>query len=76
MITIYTSPTCYKCKEAKRRFNELNIPFDEVEIVFGPDMKKTLDYLAMRTKKLDLPVIFYNDEVVTVEEAISSFNKD
>lgn len=72
---MYTSPSCFNCKEAKRRFKELNIPFDEIEIVHGPEQQKTLEYLASRTTQLSLPVIFYNDVVVTVDETIEKFNK-
>ena len=71
MITLYTLQSCYHCQQAKRKLKELNIPYDEIDV-----NQETADYLKTRTDQMSLPVIFFNDEVVELDEAISRFDND
>ena len=70
MITVYSIEKCLHCANAKRKLVELNIPFDEIIC-----NKETLDYLQTKTSQLSMPVIFYNDEVVSLDEAIKKHNE-
>jgi len=71
MITIYTTINCRHCVKAKNTLKELGIPFDEI----FADNKETLDYLQTRTDQLELPVIFYEDKVVILDEAIKKYEE-
>lgn len=69
MITFYFVPNCFHCKDAKKKLNDNNVPFDEIEADAN-----TIDYLSTRVSQLSMPIIFFDDEVVTVEQAIEKYN--
>lgn len=50
-MTIYTSPTCSKCKQLKKVLTEKNIPFTESE---------DIDSLMEKTDIMSLPVVEKN----------------
>ena len=71
MITIYSQPSCGHCMSAKRKLKELGIPFDDIDVNF-----ETIEYLKTRTNQMSLPVIFFNDEVVSIDEAIRRYEQE
>jgi len=70
MITIYTIDKCLHCIDAKLKLVELKIPFDEIDC-----NRETLDFLQTKTNQLSMPVIFYGDKVVLLDEAIKKHNE-
>lgn len=71
MITIYSTQFCRHCIEAKRRLKELGIPYDEIDVNF-----ETIEYLKTKTDQMSLPVILFNDEVVSLDEVIKCYEQE
>ena len=71
MITIFSTPSCYKCNNAKRKLKELGIPFDDIEITVD-----NIGMLAQITDQMELPVIMWFDKTVKLDEAIKLFNEE
>ena len=60
-VTIYTTPTCVYCKEAKAFFQENNIEYKEVNV--AEDMEAQ-QYIVKKSGQMAVPVIEINDEIV------------
>ena len=65
-ITLYTSPTCVKCKILKNRLEENNISFEQINIVEDFKAKALLLSKGLMT----LPVVEYNNELIIDETII------
>lgn len=59
-MTIYTSPTCSKCKTLKKVLNEKNIPFTESE---------EIDSLYEKTDIMSLPIMEKDGRYIAFTEA-------
>ena len=60
-VTIYTTPSCHFCHQAKEYFKENNIPYEEWDV--AANMEKRAEMVAM-TKQLGVPVIRIDNDVV------------
>ena len=61
-IKLYTSKSCFHCTDVKRRLNELNIEYEELDAFTH---KEELD-------SLELPVIKLGDKEVSLEKLIKT----
>lgn len=60
-VSIYSTPTCHFCHEAKEFFKENNVEFTDYNV--AEDMEKRKEMVDM-TKQMGVPVIRINDDVV------------
>jgi len=66
-VTIYSTPTCHFCQEAKAFFKEHNIDYTEYDV--STDKEKVQE-MVERSGQMGVPVIFVGDEMVI------GFNED
>ncbi len=59
-VTIYTTPTCHYCKDAKAFFTESNVPYAEHNV--STDLEKRKEMIE-RSGQMGVPVIFVGDEM-------------
>lgn len=57
-VTIYTSPFCSFCMQAKALLKKKGVQFEEIDITEGED---TMPDLVRRTGRRTVPQIFVND---------------
>ena len=60
-VTIYSTPTCHFCHQAKDYFKENNIAFTDFDV--STDAAKRKELVDM-TKQLGVPVIIIDDSVI------------
>ena len=60
-VSIYTTPTCHFCKEAKTFFNENNVKYNEYDV--QSDLEKRKEMMD-KSGQMGVPVIFIGDEMV------------
>jgi glutaredoxin 3 len=60
-VTIYTTPWCGFCLQAKRLLQELEIPFDDIDVSGDPGKRS---WLAEKTGQHTVPQIFFGDESI------------
>jgi glutaredoxin 3 len=60
-VTIYTTPTCHFCKEAKAFFNEHNITFTEHDV--QSDLEKRQE-MVDKSGQMGVPVIYVGDDMI------------
>jgi len=60
-VTIYTTPTCHFCKEAKAFFKENNIKYAEHDVLADLEQRKIMQE---KSGQLGVPVIDIGGEVV------------
>lgn len=53
-VTIYTTPTCVYCKEAKKFFSENNVEYKELDVAAD---EKARDEMVKKSGQLGVPVI-------------------
>ena len=53
-VTIYTTPTCVYCKEAKKFFSENNVEYKELDVAAD---EKARDEMIKKSGQLGVPVI-------------------
>lgn len=66
-LTIYTSPTCHFCKEAKAYFKENNIPYEEKDVLADASARQEM---IEKSHQMGVPVIMAGDEFMV------GFNKE
>lgn len=75
MITLYSSPTCGKCKGLKNWMNTNNIPFEELDVTENDEAQADL----MCEGLTNLPVIkideSYHSNYETLQNVIKEFTK-
>jgi len=65
-VKIYTSPTCFHCKDLIKKLNDNNIKFENI---FTDTLKsEEIDYLIQEAKTSSLPIITLNNRFVSEEE--------
>lgn len=60
-VTIYTTPTCHFCKEAKAFFKENNIPYKEHDVLSDLDKRKEM---MDKSGQMGVPVITIDNDLV------------
>ena len=60
-VTIYTTPTCGYCKQAKAYFTENKVEFTEVDVAANPEEQQVM---LEKSGQLGTPVITIDDEVI------------
>ncbi|HVN70538.1 MAG TPA: glutaredoxin family protein [Desulfomonilia bacterium] len=65
-IKIYTLSTCSHCKAAKKFLNELNIPYDfiDVDLLDIEDKSAILDEVRKYNPRLTFPTIICGEHVI------------
>jgi glutaredoxin-like YruB-family protein len=66
-VTIYSTPTCHFCKEAKAFFKENNIKYTEHDVLADLEQRKLMQE---KSGQLGVPVIDIGGEIVV------GFNRD
>ena len=61
-IIVYTSNTCAFCVNAKNLLNDLNLPFEEINIQLDPEERDIM--LSKSNGQRTVPQIFINDNHV------------
>lgn len=59
-VTIYTTPTCHYCKDAKEFFATNNVQYIEHNV--STDLEKRKEMIE-RSGQMGVPVIFVGDEM-------------
>lgn len=60
-VTIYTTPTCHYCKEAKAFFKENNIKYSEHDVLGDLEQRKIMQE---KSGQLGVPVIDIGGDIV------------
>lgn len=60
-VTIYTTPTCHFCQQAKEFFAEKNVPYTAYDV--STDAAKRQEMIQM-TGQLGVPVIVIGGDIV------------
>lgn len=60
-VTIYSTPTCHFCHQAKEYFTEKKVAFTDYDV--STDMAKRKEMLDI-TKQMGVPVIIIGDSVI------------
>lgn len=60
-ITIYTSPSCGYCVQAKNLMDREGIPYTEVDVLMHPDQR---DAIVEQTGHMTLPIIMNGDTLI------------
>lgn len=66
-VTVYSTPTCPYCKQAKEFFNENNIEFEDIDVAEYNDAAKEM---VEKSGQMGVPVIDIDGEIIV------GFNKD
>jgi glutaredoxin len=69
MVTIYTTPTCSKCKILKKKMDEKKIDYTEIQ---GIDVMQSLGFT-------EVPMVKMGDRYINFREAnewVNKYNKD
>lgn len=37
-VTIYTTPNCVQCRQTKRKFDQLEVPYDAIDLTQHPEL--------------------------------------
>lgn len=70
-VTIYTTPTCGFCKQAKAFFQERGVAYTEIDV--NADQAKAEEMME-RSGQMGVPVIFVTDDAGK-EEMIIGFDQ-
>lgn len=60
-VTIYSTPTCHFCQQAKEFFKENNVEYTEHDV--AADQEKAQE-MVTRSGQMGVPVIFIGDDMV------------
>lgn len=60
-VTIYTTPTCHFCHQAKEFFKEHNVAYTEKDVASDLDARKEM---VDKTGQLGVPVIEVDDKIM------------
>lgn len=60
-VTIYSTPTCPYCNQAKEFFKENKIKYEEIDV--SEDQAKAQEMIKI-SDQMGVPVIVVNDEVI------------
>ena len=60
-VTIYSTPTCHFCQQAKEFFKENNVEYTEHDV--ASDQEKAQE-MVTRSGQMGVPVIFVGDDMV------------
>ncbi|PIR75998.1 MAG: glutaredoxin 3 [Candidatus Magasanikbacteria bacterium CG10_big_fil_rev_8_21_14_0_10_42_10] len=60
-ITIYTTPVCGYCRQAKQLLDSLSIPYTEVDVLANPEIR---DEMIEKTGQRTVPIIMNGDELI------------
>ena len=60
-VTIYSTPACHFCHQAKEYFTANNIAYTDIDV--ASDMEKRKEMVDM-TKQLGVPVIRIDDSII------------
>lgn len=60
-VSIYSTPTCHYCNQAKEYFTQNNVPFEAFDV--SADSAKRQEMID-RTGQMGVPVIMIDDELI------------
>ena len=60
-VTIYSTPTCHFCQQAKEFFKEKNIEFSDYDVSSDEEKKNEM---IEKSGQMGVPVIFVDDEML------------
>lgn len=60
-VTIYSTPTCPYCKQAKEFFKENNVEFTDIDV--GADQEKAKEMIE-KSGQMGVPVIDIDGEII------------
>jgi glutaredoxin 3 len=61
-VTIYTTPTCHYCNQAKEYFTEKGIEFEALDVLSNPEAMKEMKSITGGARRV--PVIAIQGEVI------------
>ncbi|HXK34936.1 MAG TPA: glutaredoxin domain-containing protein [Candidatus Paceibacterota bacterium] len=61
-VTIYTSPSCHFCHQAKEFFKAKNIAYTEYDVLADMDKRKEM---VEKSGQMGVPVIMVDGEIMT-----------
>lgn len=64
MVTIYTSPKCFKCSHVKKQLTDAGIAYEEKDVQIEENRNKLISL-----NLLSLPVMMYEDKPYQYHEA-------
>ena len=60
-VSIYTTPTCVYCREAKELFKDNSIPYEEYNVLTDMDKRKEM---IEKSGQMGVPVIVIGDDLM------------
>lgn len=66
-VTIYSTPTCQYCRQAKEFFKEHNVQYEEKDVSANPSARQEM---IEKSKQMGVPVILLGNELMV------GFNKE
>ena len=60
-VTIYSTPTCHFCHQAKEFFTANNVPFTDYNVATDLDKRKEM---IEKSGQMGVPVIYIGDQLV------------
>ncbi len=60
-ITIYSTPSCPYCKQAKTLLDSLNIPYKDIDVAADTAVR---DEMIKKTGQMTVPIIMNGDELI------------
>ena len=60
-VSIYTTPSCVYCKQAKEFFKENKVEYEEFDVTTDAEKRKEM---VEKSGQMGVPVIFVDDEMM------------
>ena len=60
-VSIYTTPSCVYCKQAKEFFKENKVEYEEFDVTTDAENRKVM---VEKSGQMGVPVIFIDDEMM------------
>jgi glutaredoxin 3 len=60
-VTIYSTPTCHYCQEAKKYFTANNVAYEEINVAGNPEKQKEM---IEKSNQMGVPVIDIGGEII------------
>ncbi|PIR75624.1 MAG: glutaredoxin [Candidatus Magasanikbacteria bacterium CG_4_9_14_0_2_um_filter_42_11] len=72
-ITLYTTPVCGFCRQAKQLLDSLGIPYTEVDVIANPEIR---DEMVEKTGHRTVPIIMNGDELIGGYDALKKLHDE
>ncbi|OIO19669.1 MAG: glutaredoxin 3 [Candidatus Magasanikbacteria bacterium CG_4_9_14_0_2_um_filter_41_10] len=72
-LTLYTTPVCGFCRQAKQLLDSLSIPYAEVDVLANPEIR---DEMVAKTGHMTVPIIMNGDTLIGGYDDLMKFHKE